>query len=71
LNDNNTTCMFKTPTTLFEVVLCNDSKLMEIFPYTLNSICIDMTTRNYIKDPEVNTIHEFDSLTIPTIITNY
>jgi hypothetical protein len=36
-------------------------------PYTLNSKCIDMTTENYIKDPEVKIIQEFDSLAIPTI----
>jgi Primase X len=36
-------------------------------PYTLNSKCIDMTTSNYIKDPEVKIIQEFNSLAIPTI----
>jgi hypothetical protein len=36
-------------------------------PYTLNSKCIDPTTGNYIKDPEVKTIQEFDSLAIPSI----
>jgi hypothetical protein len=36
-------------------------------PYTLNSKCIDPTTVNYIKDPEVKIIQEFDSLAIPTI----
>jgi len=42
------------------------SSLLTI-PYTLNSKCIDPTTGNYIKDPEVKTIQEFDSLAIPTI----
>jgi hypothetical protein len=42
------------------------SSLLRI-PYTLNSKCIDPTTGNYIKDPEVKTIQEFDSLAIPTI----
>ncbi|HZC50632.1 MAG TPA: hypothetical protein VE244_16395 [Nitrososphaeraceae archaeon] len=36
-------------------------------PYTLNSKCIDPTTGNYIRDPEVKVIQEFDSLTIPAI----
>jgi hypothetical protein len=36
-------------------------------PYTLNSKCIDPTTGNYIKDPEVKIIQEFNSLAIPTI----
>ena len=35
--------------------------------YTLNSKCVDPTTGNYIKDPEVKIIQEFDSLTIPII----
>ena len=42
------------------------SSLLRI-PYTLNSKCIDPTTGNYIKDPEVKIIQEFDSLAIPTI----
>jgi hypothetical protein len=42
------------------------SSLLRI-PYTLNLKCIDPTTGNYIKDPEVKTIQEFDSLAIPTI----
>jgi hypothetical protein len=42
------------------------SSLLRI-PYTLNSKCIDPTTGNYIKDPEVKTIQEFDSLAIPSI----
>ena len=46
------------------------SHLLRIL-YTLNSKCIDSMNGNYIKDPEVKNIQEFDSLTIPTIITNY
>jgi hypothetical protein len=42
------------------------SSLLRI-PYTLNSRCIDMTTENYIKDPEVKTIQAFDGLAIPII----
>jgi hypothetical protein len=42
------------------------SSLLRI-PYTLNSKCIDTTTGNYIEDPEVKIIQEFDSLAIPTI----
>ena len=42
------------------------SSLLRI-PYTLNSKCIDPTTGNYIKDPEIKIIQEFDSLAIPTI----
>jgi hypothetical protein len=42
------------------------SSLLRI-PYTLNSKCIDPTTGNYIKDPEVKTIQEFDSLAILNI----
>jgi hypothetical protein len=36
-------------------------------PYTLNSKNIDVATRDYVKDPEVKTIQEFDSSNIPTI----
>ena len=36
-------------------------------PCSLNSKCIDPTTGNYIKDPEVKIIQEFNSLAIPTI----
>ena len=36
-------------------------------PYTLNSKCIDPTTGNYIKGPEVKIIQQFDSLAIPAI----
>jgi hypothetical protein len=42
------------------------SSLLRI-PYTLNSKCIDPTTGNYIKDPKVKIIQEFNSLTIPNI----
>jgi hypothetical protein len=42
------------------------SSLLRI-PYTLNSKCIDPTTGNYINDPEVKIIQEFDSSAIPTI----
>jgi hypothetical protein len=42
------------------------SSLLRI-PHTLNLKCIELTTGNYIKDPEVKIIQEFDSLAIPTI----
>jgi hypothetical protein len=42
------------------------SSLLRI-PHTLNSKCIDWTTGNYIKDPKVKIIQEFNSLAIPTI----
>jgi hypothetical protein len=42
------------------------SSLLRI-PHTLNSKCIELITGNYIKDPEVKIIQEFDSLAIPTI----
>jgi hypothetical protein len=42
------------------------SSLLRI-PHTLNSKCIDLTTGNHIKDPEIKIIQEFDSLAIPTI----
>jgi hypothetical protein len=42
------------------------SSLLRI-PYTLNSKCIDIITGNYIKDPEIKIIQQFDSLIIPTI----
>ena len=38
-------------------------------PYTLNSKNIDVATGDYVKDPEVKTIQEFDSSNIPTIGT--
>jgi hypothetical protein len=36
-------------------------------PYTLNSKCIDITTGNYSRDPEISIIQQFESLAIPTI----
>jgi hypothetical protein len=38
-------------------------------PYTPNSKNIDIATGNYVKDPEVKAIQEFDSSNIPTIDT--